>query len=394
VSERSAVVVGAGIGGLAAAVALARVGWRVTLLERADRLRPGCAAVLLWPNGVRALGALGLGAGLHAIASPVPDSGLRRPDGRWLQPPGARGHAVGPVVIHRADLHDAFVAGLGDRVAVRTGVAVRTARPGADRPAVSDGRSTWWADLVVAADGADSVLRRRLAPASTLVSAGYAVWRAFIPWFRAPQLADGAPAGGETLGEGHRFMYASLGERGTAGASARGGVYWLAAVPGAARPEPPETQLALLRRWFAGWHAPIGDLLSATDPDELVQEPVRELRPLPPFTHPVGAGGYVLLGDAAHALSTHSDQAAGLALEDAATLRAALRGAVAGRPLRDRLEVYGRQRVARVARVATHGRRLDAALRSRRRFPIGPHIAPRLLERVAATAAEWQPPDA
>ena len=56
----TAVVVGAGVGGLAAAGALARAGWHVTLLERGDRLRGAGGAVLLWPNGLAALGALGL----------------------------------------------------------------------------------------------------------------------------------------------------------------------------------------------------------------------------------------------------------------------------------------------------------------------------------------------
>src|SRR5262245_60269672 len=119
---RSAVVVGAGVGGLATAGALARTGWSVTLLERDDRLRPGRAAMLLWRNGVRALRALGLAGGLDAIATRVPPSGVRRPDGHWLVQPGdADNPRASPVVVHREDLHDAFVAGLGERMEVRTG---------------------------------------------------------------------------------------------------------------------------------------------------------------------------------------------------------------------------------------------------------------------------------
>jgi 2-polyprenyl-6-methoxyphenol hydroxylase-like FAD-dependent oxidoreductase len=59
--RRSAAVVGAGIGGLAAAIALERAGWRVTVFERAAELRPLGAGLSIWPNGVRALRALGLG---------------------------------------------------------------------------------------------------------------------------------------------------------------------------------------------------------------------------------------------------------------------------------------------------------------------------------------------
>ena len=104
----------------------------------------------------------------------------------------------------------------------------------------------------------------------------------------------------------------------------------MATAAGAPRPEPPATQLALLRRWFAGWHAPVGELLDATDPDDLVQQEVRELRPLPrAYGFPVGPGGVVLLGDAAHAMPHHLGQGACLAFEDAATLRVA---AAATRP--------------------------------------------------------------
>ena len=79
---RTAVVVGAGVGGLAAAGALVRSGWHVTLVERGDRLRGYGAAQLIWPNGAAALRALGLSLG--DVAFPVTTGGIRRPDGQWL----------------------------------------------------------------------------------------------------------------------------------------------------------------------------------------------------------------------------------------------------------------------------------------------------------------------
>jgi 2-polyprenyl-6-methoxyphenol hydroxylase-like FAD-dependent oxidoreductase len=363
---RSAVVVGGGIGGLAAAGALARTGWQVTLLERADRVRADRTALFVWPDGVRALHSLGLGGGLDAIATPVPHGGIRRPDGQWLAQP--LGTAAGPVVVHREDLHDTLVAGLGDRVTIRTGVAVRGLRmaPG-DRPAVTDGRSNFEADLVVAADGVDSVVRQRLAPEATAVSAGCAAWRAVIPWYRAPELA----VGGETLGAGYRLVAASLGERGSSGGSTRGGIYWVATAVGAPRPEPPATQLALLRRWFADWHAPVGELLAATEPGDLVQQDVRELRPLPhAYAFPAGSGGVVLLGDAAHAMPHHLGQGACLALEDAATLRSVLRDAIPGDGLRAAIRQYGELRRPPAARAARQTRRVGAVVQARGRLAL------------------------
>ncbi|MEV4467191.1 NAD(P)/FAD-dependent oxidoreductase [Micromonospora echinofusca] len=393
---RSAVVVGAGIGGLAVAGALARSGWRVTLLERADRVRPEPTAVALWPNGVRALRALGLGAGLEAIATPLADGGVRRPDGHWLVQPRPTPADRMPVVVHREDLHDALIAGLGDEVELRTGVTVRTVRAASgERPSVGDGRHTIEADLVVAADGTDSEVRRQLAPESGVVSSGCAAWRAVIPWYRAPKLPADQPVSGEVLGAGYRFVSASLGERGSSGASSRGGIYWVATAVGAPRPEPPETQLALLRRWYAGWPAPIADLLDATDPTDLVQQEIRELRPLPrSYGFPAGPGGVVLLGDAAHAMPPHLGQGACLAFEDAATLASLLRES----RLPDAVVAYDRARRPRAATVVRQTRRMSAVLKARgplalraRDAALGA-LSPRLLSTAATTAAQWRPP--
>ncbi|NBE83703.1 FAD-dependent oxidoreductase [Micromonospora rubida] len=393
---RTAVVVGAGIGGLAVAGALARSGWQVTLLERADRVRPDPTAVVLWPNGVRALRALGLGAGLDAIATPLPDGGIRRPDGHWLVQPRPTPADRMPVVVHQEDLHDALIAGLGERVELRTGVTVRTVRaePG-ERPSVGDGRQRFEADLVIGADGTDSEIRRQLAPEAGVVSSGCAAWRAVIPWYRAPRLPADQPVGGETLGAGYRFVAASLGERGSSGGSSRGGIYWVATAAGAPRPESPETQLALLRRWYAGWPAPIGELLDATDPADVVQQEIRELRPLPrAYGFPAGPGGVVLLGDAAHAMPPHLGQGACLAFEDAATLASLLREA----RLPDAVATYDRLRRPRAATVVRQTRRMSAVLQARGRLALRARdaalgtISPRLLSTAASVAAQWRPP--
>jgi 2-polyprenyl-6-methoxyphenol hydroxylase-like FAD-dependent oxidoreductase len=419
----SAIVVGAGVGGLAVAGALARRDWSVTLLERDDRLDADRAGLLLWPSGVAALRRLGLAGGLDAIASPVAGRGVRRPDGGWLVRPDEVDGGPAPVVVRRVDLHDALVAGLGSRVDVRTGVTVSGIRmPGSSVPAVSDGTSTWEADLVVGADGVHSAVRRRLAPEAIVISAGCTAWRAFIPWYRATALMESLerlPAGahgGETVGGGHRFRYALLQHRGSSGASAQGGIYWTATVPGAARPESADAQLALLRRWFADWHAPIGQLIGATGPDDVIQHTVGELWPLPrsfAFSAPTrsdaarrhdsaptrsdaarrhdsaptrsdaarrhdsaptrsdaaqrpgsaGRGGYALVGDAAHAMSHHLGTGACLALEDAATLVEQVAGDLAtGGALSTALDRYAHGRRRDLVRIGRQSRRVGAAL--------------------------------
>ena len=78
-----AVVIGAGVGGLAAAAGLRLAGWDVTVCERASSLEPIGAALALAPNGLRALDTIGAGDGLRSLAVPQ-EVGIRRSDGRWL----------------------------------------------------------------------------------------------------------------------------------------------------------------------------------------------------------------------------------------------------------------------------------------------------------------------
>ncbi|MDY7088149.1 MAG: NAD(P)/FAD-dependent oxidoreductase [Actinomycetota bacterium] len=391
---RTAVVVGAGMAGLATAGGLARGGWQVVLLERGERITAPPTALVLWPNGRRALESIDPEGGWSAIAAPLPDGGVRRPDGQWLVAPRGARAGSGPAAVHLEDLYDALVAGLGDNVQVRTGFGVTTIRTGRrQRPTVSDGRTEIEADLIVAADGIDSTVRQALAPESAAVGSGFAAWQAVIPSYRLPELPPEHAAGGETLGAGYRFVSIPLGER----AAGRGGVYWVVTAAGAPRPEPPATQLALLRRWFAEWHAPVGELLAATHADDLVPQEVRELRPLPrAYGFPSGPGGVVLLGDAAHAMPHHLGQGACLAFEDAATLRSLVAGAAPGEGLTAAIEEYGRLRQPRTTSVVRQTRRMSAVVQARGRLALRArdaalsHMRPRLL---GAPTPEWTPPE-
>jgi 2-polyprenyl-6-methoxyphenol hydroxylase-like FAD-dependent oxidoreductase len=396
---RTAAVVGAGMAGLAAAGALARAGWRVVLLERGERIAASRTALVLWSNGRRALESLAPDGGWSAIESPLPDGGVRRPDGQWLVPPRTRqGAGPAPAVVHLEDLYDALVAGLGERVEIRTGYEVTKVRVGRrQRPAVGDGRTLFEADLVVAADGIDSPIRRALAPEAVAVGSGFAAWQAVIPGYRVPRMTAEQSAGGETLGIGYRFVSIPLGDR----AGGKGGVYWVATAAGAPRPEPAATQLGLLRRWFAGWHSPVADLLAATRAEDLVPQEVRELRPLPrAYGFPSGPGGVVLLGDAAHAMPHHLGQGACLAFEDVATLRSLIADAQPGPELCTAVEEYSRLRRPRTTSVVRQTRRMSAVVQARGRLALRArdaalnHMRPRILGGLAhEPAADWVPPE-
>lgn len=352
-TQQRAVIVGAGIAGLASAIALERAGWRVALLERGDRLRGDNSALSLQPNAIRALKALGLGLAIDAISTPLDAGQLRRADGRILAAmpvsEAAERFGLRPVVVHRGDLFEALVAGLGSDVEIHTGITAT--HIDLVRPAAGDQSRRWPADLVVGADGISSAVRAGIDASAKVTGAGRVAFRAVIPPHRVPDLPDG---GGEAQGpDGRRFVYAPIGSR---------GAFWSATVRGGPRPEPVEVRHALLARWFGDWHAPIPQLIAATRPEEVSQHEVTYLNPLPGrFTQSTDGSGAVLVGDAAHAILPDLAQGAGLALEDAVTLGACLAGAGLAEGLRE----YERVRYARAVKIAKAAHRIGAVFGAR-----------------------------
>jgi len=367
-----ATVVGGGIGGLATAIGLGRAGWRVTLLERQPALVAAGAGLLIWPNAVHALRALGVGDEVAGAGVPnLSGGGIRRRDGRWLfRMDGAalaRELGAPPITMHRADLHEILVAALPAGVDVRTGVEITT---------VPDE-----GDLVIAADGIHSVLRQQLAPRATVRDSGQVAWRAI-----ATGEFDLRAGGGETIGRGWRFGVAPVGSR---------GVYWYVAAPGPLRTTSPAEQLAELREQLVGWHAPIAELLAATDPAGLLHHRLADLDPLPPMRF---HGRIALVGDAAHAMTPNLGQGAAQALEDAVTLTAEVGPAATLGEVAAGLARYEAARRPRVAALVRNSRRAGEVFGARGRVTAGLRdlvlraIPARVMQANAARTASWRPP--
>jgi len=322
------VVVGAGLGGLAAAIAVRAAGHEVLVCERSPVLREAGAGIGLMPNGVLALDMLGLGAAVRAKAMPLGPggAGLRDHRGRLLlhtsqdRLEAMLGAPV--VVVPRQWLHrllaDALLSGVVPAGVVRTGVDVH-----AVRGAVLDtSAGAIEADLVVAADGVGSAMRAQLFPAHPgVVGSGEYAARALVPV--PPSLAGHELPAGELLD--HRS-----GERFGCMPMPGGTVYWYATwplrddVPSSppyggnvtSSPDGLRDRLAHRRR---DWHPAVSELIMAAAPDGVhADETVRLASPLPSMV----AGRVALLGDAAHDLGQGGCQA----FEDAVALGAVLAG--------------------------------------------------------------------
>lgn len=345
-------VVGAGIGGLATAIGLQRVGAEVVVFERATELAPVGSGLSVFPNGIAALDSLGLGSSFRAITSANAaglDAGQRHPDGRWLAHL-PRESVSGLRVVHRAELHEILVDALKPG-SLRLGTV---ASPPQDADSTTlevtgvDGSTRVEEfDVVVAADGINSVIRRSWPGDPGLRYSGYSSWRGVTS-----RPVDLSGAAGETWGRGLRFGMAPLRD---------GRVYWfgVATMPADAKID---DEYARVRELFGGWHDPIPALLDATDPAVVFRLPINDLaEPLPTFRR----ANWVLLGDSAHAMTPDLGQGANQAMEDAATLVALLSGIASHRaPAPDLVDAalteYDRLRRERTQPIAKRARMLGA----------------------------------
>ncbi|MFF7779929.1 FAD-dependent monooxygenase [Streptomyces tanashiensis] len=312
--QHRAVVVGAGIGGLTAAVALHRRGWQVTVLERAADLAPVGAGIGLAPNAQRALDAVGLGDRVRALSAWQGDGGMRTPGGRWLARTDAKAAAArfgGPLVLlHRATLVEILTSALPEGV-IRTGAAATVTDFGDDdRPArvtVADTgtgtRGELQAELVLGADGIHSATRRALFPEHPGPRySGTTTWRVVVP-------APARPfAPHETWGAGRLWGSQPLKD---------GRVYAYAMAVAPAGAHAPDDEKAELLRLFGDWHHPVPEILAGVAPDRILRHDVHHLPdPLPAFHR----GRVALLGDAAHAMMPSLGQGGNQAIEDAVVL--------------------------------------------------------------------------
>ncbi len=318
-SEQLVGIVGGGVGGMAAAIALRHLGREVVVFEQAARLGRVGADINLTPNAVRALDGLGVGEGLRRTAA-RPTHRISR---TWdtgeetsrLEMGGAAEERYGSpqLTIHRADLLDALVPALPEGV-LRLGCALSALREDDDRTVLefADG-ATATVDVLVGADGIHSVVREALFGPEQPEFTGVVAYRAVVPAARldVPNLGAFTKWWGPDPATQIVTFPLNRGED----------VFVFATRPQDSWREESWTapgDVGELRRAYASFHPEARALLDACD--SVLKSALYVRDPLPRWS----TGTRTLLGDACHPMMPFMAQGAGMAIEDAVVLARSL----------------------------------------------------------------------
>jgi 2-polyprenyl-6-methoxyphenol hydroxylase-like FAD-dependent oxidoreductase len=312
------VIVGAGIGGLCAARAVTLAGHEPVVLERSPTGTAIGAGLLLWPNAVHALDALGHGVAVRAVAATARRTVFRAAAGRALSEVDveALGRRAGApmLLVERPALQEVLAEGLTVRLGVEvSGVDVRGVT-------LEDGERVN-GDAVIGADGIGSVVREHLCPGARPLDTGYTVIRGIAE---------------HDIGRGEAFEAWGSGEIVGGAALPAGRSYWFYEAPSALI----DGQDPLAAVGTERWPAPMPAQLAATAPESVLVNRILRLGALPTWTR----GTVALLGDAAHAMEPNLGQGAAQTIEDAEALLVALH---AGGELSSALGAYEAARRSR-----------------------------------------------
>ncbi len=362
-----ALIAGAGIGGLTAALCLARAGFRVSLLERAKLLEEVGAGLQISPNASAILRQLGVLPRLSAAALAPDAIHIRRGrDGASLQRlPLTQAEArwgAPYLLIHRGDLQKALLEAVAQKnsitLSMQSELAGFTSSEKGLDAAVLHGaiRTSHGADCLIGADGLRSFVRRRLGdlrrrkdrgpePAEMPRRAKYVAWRTLID---ADAVAPALRRKESTLWLGPRAHLVHYPLRGGSVVNVVAIVEAPVAIDWTADIWSQAGDAAEINARFSGWHEEARALIAAAS--EWRKWPLVDLKPLPAWT----MGRVALLGDAAHPMVPFLAQGAAQAIEDAAMLGSVLSP---GGRIEEALAAYAAARRPRASLVQAQSRR-------------------------------------
>ncbi|MCU1419055.1 MAG: 2-polyprenyl-6-methoxyphenol hydroxylase [Mycetocola sp.] len=309
-------IVGGGIGGMSAGIALSQRGMDVQVFEQAPRLGEIGAGVLMTPNSLRLLERMGMGAALAEVGATVGSgSSYYRMDGTVIAPIQTTDSSGwnGVYGMHRADLLSVLAEHLPAGVVQTNSRCTRFEQTADSARLLFDNGKAVEADIVIAADGIHSALQQYVVEPSQPVHSGSVAYRGLIPAAMLPSWPSDVSQ--LWMGEGKHFLVypvrsgSLINYVGFVPSDERAKESWSAPGDG-----------ARLASEFAGWDPRVEELLSKVE--DTFWWGLYDREPLDSWTN----GRLALMGDAAHPMLPHLGQGANQAIEDGVALAVMLAG--------------------------------------------------------------------
>ena len=334
-------IVGGGIGGLTAALALRGRGLDVTVFEQAGDLREIGAGISIHSNAALLLQRIGLTDRIKTIGTPIAGLLLRTSQGERIDTSARPSSGVQSYNVHRAEFLKLLADAQPDGTLHLSHRLSRAEETNGRVQLTFAHRATVEADLVIGADGIHSVVQREIGLRTYPSSEGIMAYRGLIP---SERLSWAKGIGGQMsmwLGKGRSFLCYPV--------SSGRLINMVAFVPTNLESEESWTapgDLKALAVEYAGWDDPVLETIGALD--QTFRWGVYDRAPLPYWS----AGRITLLGDAAHPMVPHLGQGAAQAIEDGFTLAVLLEGAKR-QDVPKRLRAYERLRLERTSQIQT-----------------------------------------
>ncbi|MBW4514340.1 MAG: FAD-dependent urate hydroxylase HpxO [Timaviella obliquedivisa GSE-PSE-MK23-08B] len=310
-----AIVIGAGIGGLTAGVALHRAGYQVEIYDRVSELRPAGAGISLWSNGVKVLNSLGLGKAIAKIGGQMNRMQYRSLSGELLNniPIQPLIDEVGqrPYPVARTDLQQMLLNAFPGKVRLNARCVGVEESEESVTAIFEDGHRTT-GDVLIAADGLRSRLRQYVVGQEVQPRyAGYVNWNGLVT-----ASEDLAPPNYESLDSRSSdtwTIYVGEGKRVSMMPVSEGRFYFFLDVPlPLGEPVTADQFVAELTQFFLGWCDPVQALIQQLNPWQTNRIPIHDIEPLQGLVR----GKVALLGDSGHGTTPDLGQGGCQAMED------------------------------------------------------------------------------
>lgn len=343
--DLKAIIIGSGMAGLAAGIAMRQVGYEVKVYEKTRQLRPAGAGISLWSNGIKVLNKLGLGKEVAAIGGEMNRMEYRNHQGEVLNNvnlmPLVEQVGQRPYPVSRTDLQQMMLTAFGE-TDVRMGMRCVEVKQDADSAtAIFEDGSIATGDVIIGADGIRSVVREYLNGGKIEPRyAGYVNWNGIVE--ASSDLAE-SDVWVIYVGEGKRASMMPIGGN-------RFYFFMGCPKPKGTKIEPKDIR-AELKSTFEGWAQPVQNLIAKLDPEQVNRLEISDIDPLPHLVK----GRIALVGDSAHATTPTLGQGGCQAMEDAEVLCRYL--ITTNISVEDALKRYETERKARVAQLVLKARK-------------------------------------